>query len=64
MFTRSDRASLAVISLGGALFVLADAYGNRFDPTLDVALVALGAGSFIGFAVILFAWNIATYRKK
>ena len=63
MFTRSDRASLAVISLGGALFVLADAYGNRFDPTLDVALVALGVGGFVGFAVILFAWNVATYRK-
>ena len=46
------------------MFVLADAYGNRFDPTLDVALVALGVGGFVGFAVILFAWNIATYRKK
>jgi hypothetical protein len=64
MFTRSDRASLAVISLGGALLVLADAFGNRFDPTLDTSLVALGVGGFVGFAVILFAWNIATYRKK
>jgi hypothetical protein len=64
MFTRQDRASLAVISLGGALLVLADAYGNRFDPTLDASLVALGVGGFVGFAVILFAWNIATYRKK
>jgi hypothetical protein len=64
MFTRQDRASLAVLSLGGALLVLADAFGNRFDPTLDTSLVALGVGGFVGFAVILFAWNIATYRKK
>jgi hypothetical protein len=53
-----------VLSLGGALLVLADAYGNRFDPTLDASLIALGVGGFVGFAVILFAWNIATYRKK
>jgi hypothetical protein len=64
MFTRSDRASLAVLSLGGALLILADAYGNRFDPTLDASLLALGVGFFVSVAVILFAWNIATYRKK
>jgi hypothetical protein len=63
MFTRSDRAMVAVMSMFAGLLVLADAYGNRFDPTLDVALVAFSVGGFIGFAVILFAWNVATYRK-
>jgi hypothetical protein len=64
MFTRQDRAMFAVISLFAGLLLLVDAFANRFDPTLDVALVALGVGGFVGFAVILFAWNIATYRKK
>jgi hypothetical protein len=54
---------VAVMSMFAGLVVLADAYGNRFDPTLDVALVAFSVGGFIGFAVILFAWNVATYRK-
>jgi hypothetical protein len=63
MFTRQNRAMVAVMSMFAGLVVLADAYGNRFDPTLDVALVAFSVGGFIGFAVILFAWNVATYRK-
>lgn len=64
MFNRSTRAIFAVILLGCASLLGADAFANRFDPTLDVALVAWGIGSFVGLAVILFAWNVATYRKK
>lgn len=63
MFNRSTRAMVAVISLGFASLIGADAYGNRFDPTLDVALLSWGIGGFVGFAVALFVWNIATYRK-
>lgn len=64
MFTRQDRAMLAVISLFAGFAVLADAFGNRFDPTLDTSLVAWSVGGFVGFAVVLFVWNIATYRKN
>lgn len=63
MFNRKDRAMVAVLSMFAGLVILADAFANRFDPTLDTALVAWGVGGFVGLAVILFAWNIATYRK-
>lgn len=58
---RKFRANFALVSLGYALLLGADAWGNRYttDYYHDRALAfVLG---FVAVAVVMFAWNAIQY---
>ena len=61
--TRSTRANIAVGVLMVAMFFGADLYAYGSDEGYKVAEVQTLVAGLVLFAVSLFAWNIATYKK-
>ena len=60
---RSTRAGIALFALTIATFLLADLIGYGSDEGYKVAQAQGLIAGLVLFAVSLFAWNIATYKK-
>jgi hypothetical protein len=58
---RETRAMLAMGSLFIAMFLGADAWANRLTSDYYHEQAVLTILSFVGFAVLMFAWNAVQY---
>jgi hypothetical protein len=60
---RSTRANIAVVVLAIAGFLGADLIGYGSEAGYHVAQAQGLIAGLVLFAVSLFAWNVATYKK-
>jgi hypothetical protein len=61
--TRQKRAGFALWVLAIAGFLLADLIGYGSDEGYQVGSASMLISGLVLFAVALFSWNIATYKK-
>lgn len=58
---RMIRAEVALVSLGVAFVLSADAFGNRFTADYFHAQALANIFGFVAVSVLLFAWNAIQY---
>lgn len=62
---RSTRAVIAIMLMGVALMLTADAVGHaRVGAEYNYSLYAVVTLPLLALAVVLFAWNVAQYALK